>query len=638
MAAITALNVSLGMDASNFVEGTELARSEVNRVNSIMRQSVPPAQKFQNELGLLNKTFSATGKQTKEYANAVEFLRRKHGQLDPAIAKANGAVDQLRESMLSAVPGGSMLAGALRGPAGAALALAAAAAVVARGVSEAATRIDETVKSARTLGMAYNDLVAIQMLAGETAGLSGDDVNRSLGQMTKRLAEARVNGGSLSETLKGLGLDAGQLAAMDPAKAFQSMADVIKGIPDEAEQIRVATQLLGKEGIKMVEVFRQGGGALEKMREESERLGLTLSDADTASIETMNDAFGRSGMAVQGIYNSLATALAPTLTNVARLTEEFFVLVRKVGENITMFSPALGLVLPTINKMVEGFRFIVALVNDAISLFASLPSIVTGGEINAEFSETNRFLDEMDKKAQGIAPSMKTASEQSEALAIEIERAAEATRKIEESYEKRIKDLQIESIALAGNTEEAERMRLIAEGYSKVQADSILALQKQNAMIKERMDLEKKASEEAKKEAEKAEKEAQKRLDDAKKKMEEVEKAFTVEVGDAMKAANAYFSEQRKRDEEMRKQVAKGPSSMEQGSGEAARYMADRANAAIGAAAVPEKPTPGEKEIAEKARELLVAQREANAKQETQLATMKELLTEFRQNGFRRVR
>ncbi len=85
--------------------------------------------------------------------------------------------------------------------------------------------------------------------------------------------------------------------------------------------------------------------------------------------------------------------------------------------------------------------------------------------------------------------------------------------------------------------------------------------------------------------------------------------------------------------------IAKGPGAgMEEGSAAAAKFMADQVNEAIGAAAVPDKPTPGEKEIADKTRELLIAQNAANATQLQELATQKELLTEFRQNKFQRFR
>jgi len=639
MATITALNVRLGMDASNFSAGADLARSEVNKVASVLRQSEPPAKKFQKEIELLDRAFSEAGKQTKEYAQAVEFLRKKHGQLPPEIKKTTSAVDQLKQSMLSAVPGGNMLANALKGPAGAAMALAAAVAVVAREVGKAAQRIDETAKAARGLGMSYSDLIALQMLAGESGGIDAGSLNQGMGQFVKRIAEARVNGGALAETMKALGLDVGKLASMNPAEAFAQVADVIQGIPDHAERVRVAVSLFGKEGIKFVEVLAQGSAGLEKMRAESERLGTAISDEAAAKVESMNDAFGRVGGSIQGIWNSITTALAPTLTNVAKLAEQFFVAVRKTGEVYATYSPQIQTVVFAVNKLLEGFRGILAVLQDIGSIISSLPGALFGGEINLEFSETNRLLDEMDAKANGTAAATKAASEAAEALAIETQRAAEAAAKIEESYQSRVQQLQIESVALAGNTELAREMQLAAEGYTKEQIKSLMAIEQQNQAMKDRIKAEEEAAKAAEANRKKVLADLQKDIDQFKKEVDQINKEFESEIKSAMQAAKAYYEEQRRMDEKRRADVAKGPGAgMEEGSAAAAKFMADQVNAAIGAAAVPETPTPGEKEIAEKTRELLIAQQAANAAQLQELETQKALLEEFRQNKFSRFR
>jgi hypothetical protein len=596
MATITALNVRLGMDASNFSAGADLARSEVNKVASVLRQSEPPAKKFQKEIELLDRAFSEAGKQTKEYADAVEFLRKKHGQVAPEIKKTSGAVDQIKQSMMNAVPGGNMLANALKGPAGAALALGAAFAVMSREISKAAQRIDETAKAARSLGMAYSDLIALQMLAGEVGGIDAGSLNKGMSQFVKRIAEARVNGGALAETMNALGLDVGKLATMNPAEAFAQVADVIQGIPDHAERVRIAVSLFGKEGLKFVEVLAQGSAGLEKMRQESERLGTAISDEAAAKVESMNDAFSRVGGSIQGIWNSITTALAPTLTNVAKLAEQFFVAVRKTGEVYVTYNPAIQGVVFLINKMLEGFRGI-------------------------------------------LAVATKAASEAAEALAIETQRAAEAAAKIEESYQSRVQQLQIESVALAGNTELAREMQLAAEGYTKEQIKSLMAIEQQNQAMKDRIKAEEEAAKAAEANRKKVLADLQKDIDQFKKEVDQINKEFESEVKSAMQAAKAYYEEQKRMDEKRRADVAKGPGAgMEEGSAAAAKFMADQVNAAIGAAAVPEKPTPGEKEIAEKTRELLIAQQAANAAQLQELETQKALLEEFRQNKFSRFR
>ena len=638
MSTITALNVRLGMDASNFAQGADLARAEVNKVARVLRQSEPPAEKFKKDLDLLNRAFSESGKSSKEYANALEFLRKKHGQMEPSVKKASGSLGQLKDSMLSAVPGGGMLANALQGPAGAALALGAAAAVAWRNMMIAAQRIDETAKAAKSLGIAYGDLVAIQMLAGESAGIDPATVNRGIGQFTRKLAEARVNGGALAETMKAIGLDATELAGMDTAEAFRQVSDAIANIPDKAEQIRVTTMLLGEEGAKMVEVFRQGGGAIDAMNKEAERLGTILSDQSVKDVEAMNDAFGRVNMSIEGIWNQMLADLAPTLTEVAKLASDFFVMVRKASEASKMLSPALMVAAPVVQKMVDGFRAIIALANDIIAVFTSMKDVLSGGELNLEFAESGRLLDELEARSNGTASAMEESTAAAEALAIETQRAADAAAKIEETFQKQVDDLNIMNIELSGNADLAEEMRLEAQGYNDAQIEVLMTMRKQNEEIRQRAAAEREAAQEATKAAEAMEREREKQAERAKKDAQELEKAFEMEVSSALAAAKEFFAAERQKDQQMRDEIAKGPSSIEAGSSEAARFMADQVNAQIGASAIPERPSPGEKEIADKTQELLVAQREANTQQTEELETMKQLLVQFKENGFKRIR
>jgi hypothetical protein len=186
-------------------------------------------------------------------------------------------------------------------------------------------------------------------------------------------------------------------------------------------------------------------------------------------------------------------------------------------------------------------------------------------------------------------------------------------------------------------------MRLIAEGYSKTQADTLIKLQQQNAAIKERVDAEKKANEDAKKAAEDATKQAAKAATDREKELERLEQmkedAFTKDIQHAIDAANKYFELEAEKAKKMREDVSRGPGSgMEEGSAEAVKFMADQVNAAIGAAVVPDMPTPGEQEIADKTEELLIEQRESNRKQGEQLEQTKLLLAAYKENGFKRVR
>ena len=161
------------------------------------------------------------------------------------------------------------------------------------------------------------------------------------------------------------------------------------------------------------------------------------------------------------------------------------------------------------------------------------------------------------------------------------------------------------------------------------------------------VDAHKKAMEDAHKQQQKnVEKERAARLkaiEDAKREQERAaqaaEEQFQRDMENARKAAMDYFAEQQKQQEQRRADVARGPGAgIEVGSAEAAKFQADQVNKQIGAAAIPDQPTPGETQIAWKAEQLFREQQATNAAAQRQLAVMESLLRETKENGFRRIR
>jgi DNA integrity scanning protein DisA with diadenylate cyclase activity len=322
-----------------------------------------------------------------------------------------------------------------------------------------------------------------------------------------------------------------------------------------------------------------------------------------------------------------------------------------------------------INNLVDGLRMMVALVQDVTTILASVPKWLGGGKLVTQLKNGKRVLDDYEARANGVTGATKAAKEQAEALAIEAERAAEAAARQAESYESRVRQLQIESVALAGNTELAREMQLAAEGYTKEQIAALTAMERQNQVTKDRI----KTEEESSKAAEALEKRFGNRLDQlaaesvalsgnaelaqqmklaaegysqsqidtimAMEKQNALLKTRKEAEKEALAAAKKYFEEQRKIDEKRREDASRGPGAgMEEGSAAAAKFMADQVNAAIGAAAVPETPTPGEREIAHKTQELIDKQEASNLAQKEEIAVIKDLLVEFRQNRFTRFR
>jgi hypothetical protein len=235
----------------------------------------------------------------------------------------------------------------------------------------------------------------------------------------------------------------------------------------------------------------------------------------------------------------------------------------------------------------------------------------------AESAEAATGDDSAGKKA---AEAAKAAAAAVEGVASSASPAVKQFNEMEKSLEDQIKLLQL-------GEEKFEQMQLYMSGMSFEQQQRIQQLRQELKIAEEMKRKQDELAEAQKKQAE-----------DRKRQLEEIEAAFTKDIEQALTAAKQYFEQERQRDNERRKAVSAGPTSIEVGSGEAAKFMADQANARIGAAAVPAKPTPGEAEIARKTQELLVAQRAANVAQDKELKTMQDLLVQFKENGFKRAR
>ena len=175
MTTIAALNVRLGMDASNFSQGTTLARNEVAKVVQIMNQSIPAHIKMRRELDLLEKSFSESGKKTATYANAVQSVTDKYAPFTKKTQEAKKAAEELdrvqREAVAHMVQDMQMVQRAT----------AQASAIIRQNESQR----DKLIRQSRELSQSFKD-----------GKISSDQYNKALASLNAQLAntEKRTSG------------------------------------------------------------------------------------------------------------------------------------------------------------------------------------------------------------------------------------------------------------------------------------------------------------------------------------------------------------------------------------------------------------------------------------------------------------
>ena len=151
--------------------------------------------------------------------------------------------------------------------------------------------------------------------AAKLSGIDQDALATSLEQMQKRLGEVATTGaGPAADALKRFGLDAKNLAMSGAEKSLDATLEVLRNIQNPAERAAVAMDLFGKSGIKMISLAGAGASGLKEMGAEASKVGFALSAIDSAKVEEADDALDKMGMAVQGVWNTLAVKLSPFLT------------------------------------------------------------------------------------------------------------------------------------------------------------------------------------------------------------------------------------------------------------------------------------------------------------------------------------
>jgi tape measure domain-containing protein len=580
MTTITALNVRLGMDVSNFSQGANLAKGEVTKVASIMRQSVPASEKYKQELDLLNRAFSDTGKKSRQYADALAYLDQKHKQTAASIAKTT-------EATKNAGSADAQLIGQLKGAATAYLSLQ----TVAKSINLASQVEDAT--------------IAFEVLTG-----SAKDGQLLFEQIRKFAAESPVtfsNAAEATKTMMSFGV-----AAQDVQRNLQMLSDVTGGNNDRFKmlalafsQTTAAGRLMGQDLLQMInagfnplqQISKTTGESMIELKKRMEDGGISAQEVRQAFQDATSEGgmfHGMTDRLSQTVSGKLNIALSDLEQKLAAAGEKMGPLMIQLLDTFTRLKPILDAVVNLIDGISQGLGFAIAAVTDLINS-------VTNFKVDT--TEMNKFLDLLEQR--------------------EREAAAAKAQAINNEFQQREAAVNHVAIAERKAAEEAMKARQAAvDAHKKAMEDA--HKQQQKNVEKERA-ARLKAIEDAKREQERA--------------AQAAEEQFQRDMENARKAAMDYFAEQQKQQEQRRADVARGPGAgMEVGSAEAAKFQADQVNKQIGAAAVPDQPTPGETQIAWKAEQLFREQQATNAAAQRQLAVMESLLRETKENGFRRIR
>ena len=309
--SLNALVLKIGADTSGVSAGVKAVKSDVNRINRIMRQSATDTDKARQATQSLARIYKTGALSQKEYARGLAAIKDRYGTTGRAMDRFRGQLSRIGVATASM---GRRLARATAVVAGFAAAMGGLAAIK---LKKSFTDIDSLAKTSDKLGIATEKLGALRFAAEET-GIGADTLDMALQRMVRRIAEAGQGTGEAKNAIAELGLNAQRLAAMSPDEQFKQIAEAMSGVGNQSDRLRLAFKLFDSEGAALVNTLKLGRQGLDEYETSANRLGVAVNRFDAAQIEKANDAFGRIGLVVEGLTNKIAIGLAPIVEGLSR--------------------------------------------------------------------------------------------------------------------------------------------------------------------------------------------------------------------------------------------------------------------------------------------------------------------------------
>ena len=196
-----------------------------------------------------------------------------------------------------------------------------------------ASAMVETSKLADRLGMTSQALQSYEF-AAKKAGIGSEEFGMLMGRFQAKLGEAAAGSGTAAQSFAQIGLSIDKIKGMKPEDAFRATIDALHALPDQSARSAAAMDLFSREGMKMMGIVQQGGGAFDAARQKLAAMGLTFDDVQTKAIRKATSAISDLKLSMQAAGQAAAIALAPMIQKVAESLTVAVVTISKLTESL----------------------------------------------------------------------------------------------------------------------------------------------------------------------------------------------------------------------------------------------------------------------------------------------------------------
>src|SRR5262249_46840480 len=118
-----------------------------------------------------------------------------------------------------------------------------------------------------------------------------------------------------------LGLDPERLKNLPLVEQFAQIADKLAGVREGADRGALALEILGKSGLALLPLMKDGSEGLRQLTADAARVGAVLAPEQAAELERVGDLIARAWTAGKFAVMSVASAILPSEKAFERISD-----------------------------------------------------------------------------------------------------------------------------------------------------------------------------------------------------------------------------------------------------------------------------------------------------------------------------
>lgn len=202
-----------------------------------------------------------------------------------------------------------------------------------RGSLEYASSLGET---AQQLGVTTDALQEYRYAATQV-GLSQEEMDKALEQLTRRIGEAANGTKAQAEAFKVLGVSVKDANGnvINAGDAIPKLADALQKVHNPAQRAAILTDLFGKAGQKLEPLLSGGSAAVNELRDAAHKLGVVLSEEQIQKADDTADKLAALNTVLKA---RVAGVVADNADSILKLANAFGELVNWIGKAASALS------------------------------------------------------------------------------------------------------------------------------------------------------------------------------------------------------------------------------------------------------------------------------------------------------------